>query len=376
MTDYLNRTHLGDCRELMRSFRDHGVQVQCIVTSPPYWGLRDYGMPGQLGLERTWQRHVARMRSVFRLARELLTPDGTLWLNYGDSYYSPRVGGAVGANSTINGQGTQQAYKDAQRARNSPMQQTNIANATPVAANRRHGQRGLKPKDMVGMPWRIAFALQMDGWYLRSDIVWHKPNPMPESVSDRPTKAHEYLFLLSRSERYYYDASAISEPTTGNAHPRGQGVNPKAVAGWNMGEGSHEAKDHSRGKRGKKQDAQAQVGGGDRMTGFNDRYRAKQNASFSAAVTELVPTRNARTVWSIPTQPFAGAHFATFPEELVRRCILAGSCPGDVVFDPFMGSGTVAKVATDLGRHFLGCELSAEYLKLHELRRTTTGFAL
>lgn len=396
VTDLLNRTHLGDCRELMRSFAGDGVRVQCIVTSPPYWGLRNYGVPGQLGLERTWQRHVAIMRGVFRLARELLTEDGTLWLNYGDSYHSPRLNGGVGVNSTINGKEGQAAYRDAQRAQHSPKQLENAGSLQGLGPNRRQRQRGIKPKDLIGMPWRVAFALQADGWYLRSDIVWHKPNPMPESVYDRPTKAHEYVFLLSRSERYYYDATAIAEPSSIHSHRRADmqskgvrtgrhylrakpgGVNAKIrqpfVSGWAQGPGSHLPVNH--GQRKKKQDAGQQLGGGDRMTGFNERWRTKQNASFSAAVTDLVETRNARTVWTIPTQPFAGAHFATFPEELVKRCILAGTRPGDTVLDPFMGSGTVGKVATDLGRNFIGCELSAEYLKLHEQRRTTTGLPL
>ena len=360
----INRTYRGDCRELMHSFAGDGVQVQCIVTSPPYWGLRDYGTPGQIGLERTWQRHLAVMRSVFRLARELLKSDGTLWLNYGDSYYSPRVNGGIGANSKINGQGTQEAFRDAQRARNSGLQQTNLASASTkrTAANRHYGQRGIKPKDLVGMPWRVAFALQADGWYLRSDVIWHKPNPMPESVYDRPTKAHEYVFLLSRSEHYHYDAAAIAEPTTGNAHARGNGVNRKAVpvAGWASGPGSHEAIDH----------AQARTAG-DQKFG-----RVKQNASFSAAVKDTVDTRNVRSVWTIPTQPYSGAHFATFPEALVERCILASTRPGDVVLDPFMGSGTVAQVAESLGRQWIGCELSPEYLKLAEERETTMGLPL
>lgn len=361
MTDWINTTHLGDCRRLMRAMIADGVRVQCVVTSPPYWGLRDYGVAGALGLERTWQRHVAGMRGVFRLVRELLAKDGVLWLNYGDSYYSPRIGGAVGHNSTINGQGSQEAFRDAQRARNSRKQQ---AASMPArgAANRRGGQRGIKPKDLVGMPWRIAFALQADGWYLRSDVIWHKPNPMPESIYDRPTKAHEYVFLLARSERYQYDAAAIAEPSSDRSHPR---VGQVKVQGWAEGPGSHSPKDHARAKADLKDSTKFGRGAGWRVKG-----------AFGNVVTDLVSERNVRTVWTMATQPFSGAHFATFPEELAARCILAGSRPGDVVFDPFMGAGTVAKVATDLGRRYIGCELSAEYLKLHEQRRTTTGMPL
>lgn len=345
--NWLNATHLGDCRRLMRTMAADGVRVQCVVTSPPYWGLRDYGVAGALGLERTWQRHVAAMRGVFRLVRELLTKDGVLWLNYGDSYYTPRLNTrGVGGNSTINGTRTQDAYRAAQRRR----------------ANRHGGQTGIKPKDLVGMPWRVAFALQADGWYLRSDVVWAKPNPMPESIRDRPTKSHEYVFLLTRSEHYRYDAKAIAEPSSDKSHPR---VGQVKVQGWAEGKGSHSPKDHARAKAGLKDSTKFGRGAGWRVPG-----------SFGHVVTDLVEERNVRTVWTFPTQPFSGAHFATFPEELVARCVLSGSRPGDIVFDPFMGSGTVAKVATDLGRQFIGCELSAEYLKLHELRRTTMGMPL
>jgi DNA modification methylase len=364
---WLDQIHVGDCRALMQRMIATGVRVNCIVTSPPYWGLRDYGVAGQFGLERTWLRHVARMRGTFRLARELLADDGVAWVNYGDSYNTVRVNGGVGENSTINGQRTQEEFRKASRAMKS-----RIAPPDVDGPNRRL-QRGLKPKDLVGMPWRVAFALQGDGWYLRSDIIWHKPNPMPESILDRPTKAHEYVFLLSKSERYHYDATAIAEPATGNSHPRGDGVNPKArrnvvPAGWNTGGGSHSAKDYARAKDGLKDSTKF---------GRGKAWRNKQNESFSGAVADVVETRNARTVWTIPSAPFAAAHFATFPRELVRRCILAGSRPGDTVFDPFMGSGTVAEVALSLGRHYIGCELNPEYAAMFKQHRSQqTGFAL
>jgi DNA modification methylase len=362
----LNRTHLGDCRELMQSFAGDGLKVQCIVTSPPYWGLRDYDVRGQIGLERTWQRHVAVMRGVFRLAREILADDGVLWLNYGDSYHSPRTGGSVGANSTINGQRTLQEFRRASRAMKSRIRPPDVD-----GPNRRR-QQAIKAKDLRGMPWRVAFALQADGWYLRSDVVWHKTNPMPESVYDRPTKCHEYVFLLSKSEHYHYDASAIAEPRTGNAHGRGDGVNPKArrnprVAGWADGAGSHSPKDHAR--------TQQDIRSGTKF-GREAGWRTKQNESFSGAVNELVETRNIRSVWTFPTQPFEGAHFATFPEELVKRCILAGSRPGDVVFDPFHGSGTVGAVARSLGRQFIGIELNPSYIELEHLRGSQLGMGI
>lgn len=354
MSQWLDAIHVGDCRSTMRAMIAAGVRVNCIVTSPPYWGLRDYGVAGQFGLERTWVRHVARMRSVFRLARELLADDGTCWVNYGDSYTGGGRGGDTGKSGLG---GSTQSQDESKRVARSKVSST------------------LKAKDLVGMPWRIAFALQADGWYLRSDIVWHKPNPMPESIKDRPTKAHEYIFLLSRSERYHYDAAAIAEPVTGNAHARGDGVNPKArrkvvPAGWASGSGSHDAVSR----------AKASGGGGlPDATKFNKARapKSKQNDSMSAAISGLVDQRNARTVWTIPSAPFSAAHFATFPRDLVRRCILAGSRPCDTVFDPFMGSGTVAEVALDLGRHYIGCELNPEYAAMFRAHRSQqTGLAL
>lgn len=356
--NWLDQIHVGDCRELMLRMLADGVQVNCVVTSPPYWGLRDYGVAGQFGLERSWQRHVARIRGTFREVRALLAADGTCWMNYGDSYVTSRANGGVGSNSTINGQRTQEEFRRASRAMKSRIRPPDVD-----GPNRRR-QVGLKDKDLVGMPWRVAFALQDDGWFLRSDIIWHKPNPMPESIKDRPTKSHEYLFLLSKSPRYHYDSKAIAEPTTSTARPRGDGVNPKArvvPAGWATGSGKHSAKDHARAKDGLKDSTKFGRGKG---------WRNKQNESFCSAVTEPVLERNARTVWTIPSAPFSAAHFATFPPDLVRRCILAGSRPGDIVFDPFMGSGTTAEVALSLGRHFIGCELNPEYAAMFKQHRS------
>lgn len=289
--------------------------VQCVVTSPPYWGLRDYGVDGQLGLEATPDEYVATMVKVFQDVRRVLRKDGTLWLNIGDSYAGSWKGGGDG----IPGASWE-----------------NMGNV-PVGKC-----GGLKPKNMFGIPWRLALALQADGWWLRTDIIWSKPNPMPESTKDRPTRSHEYLFLLTKSARYYYDQESIREPVTGNAHHRGNGVNPKAKvvpSGWETGKGSHNKK--------------------------MGRYkpRPKQNESFSESVNELVDTRNKRTVWTIPTQSFKGVHHATFPEKLVEPCVLAGSKIGDVVFDPFCGSGTVGVVARRFRRNFIGLELSAEYIE-------------
>lgn len=215
----LNHCYIGDCRDVMRSLIAEGMRVQTVVTSPPYWGLRNYGIAGQLGLERDPIRYLARMRSVFRLVHDLLADDGTLWLNMGDSY-----AGAPGGYQGKNGDRFSRTF------------------TAKIDLHKR--ATWLKPKDLVGMPWLLALVLRADGWWLRSDIIWHKPNPMPESIDDRPTKAHEYLFLFSKSGRYYYNAEAIKEPVTGNSHNRGSGVNPKSRVphGWDTGPGDHRSK--------------------------------------------------------------------------------------------------------------------------------------
>lgn len=371
----------------MRKMIADDVKVQCIVTSPPYWGLRDYDVDGQLGLERTWIRHVARMRSVFRLARTLLNDDGVLWLNYGDSYYSPRVsGGDTGSTSTINGKGTQNAYKDAQRAKYSAGQFTN--QGTAISGPNRRRQLGLKNKDLVGMPWMVALALRFDGWWLRSDVVWWKDNPMPESVQDRPTKAHEYIFMMSKSQTYYSDFASIREPVSEGTHRRlSQKVEEqigskranggtrtdrtmKAVArkqayptGW------AEDTAEKQNKKGRYQNNGVGFGHG---YDKNVKPRVKDNLSMDSPLSVMPDDRNIRTVWKFPTQGFQGQHFATFPQELAKRCILASTKPGDVVFDPFMGSGTTAQVALSLGRRFIGCELNPESAALFDQYRPTT----
>lgn len=339
--DWLNKTHVGDCRDLMRQMIADGVTVQSIVTSPPYYGLRDYGVNGQIGLESSFYDWIDSMVEVFGLAYQVLADDGTLWLNLGDSYAQNGGPGWQGKNG-----------QRADRRFTASRDTVGMREAT------RRPPTGLKAKDLMGQPWRVAFALQDAGWYLRSDIIWHKPNPMPESVYDRPTKGHEYIFLLTKSERYHYDAAAIAEPVSGTAHARGDGLNRKIKMpdGWDTGAGGHGTYHRAGREKGKS--------------------RPRQNASFSAAVKDLVETRNVRTVWTMPSEPFSAAHFATFPRELPKRCILAGTKAGDTVFDPFMGSGTVGQVATDLGRNFIGCELNPEYVALHYLRSTTIGMAV
>jgi DNA modification methylase len=316
------RILVGGCLDVLRTL--DAESVQCVVTSPPYWGLRDYGVAGQLGLERTPDEYVEKVVAVFDEARRVLRNDGTLWLNLGDSYANDtKWGGQTGGKHV---------------------------SALPLHGNAGVGRgkrtTGLKAKDLVGIPWRVAFALQANGWYLRSDIIWHKTNPMPESVDDRPTRAHEYIFLLSKSPRYYYDAAAIKEPVTGGAHARGNGVNPKAKA---HGPNSRAAVDRV------------------------PRPRPKQNESFSAAVTGLVDERNKRSVWSVATFAYPGAHFATFPPALIEPCVKAGSRAGDTILDPFAGAGTTGLVADRLGRDSLLIELNPAYAEM--MRRRITGDA-
>jgi DNA modification methylase len=371
MREWLDTTTVGDCRKLMAEMIAQGIKVNCIVTSPPYWALREYGVRGQYGQESTPKRHVARVRSVFALARELLADDGTCWLNYGDGY-----AGAPGGGQGKNGQRASRTFT--------------------ARINRHKRGDGLKPKDLVGMPWRVALALQEDGWWLRSEIIWSKPNPMPETVHDRPTKAHEHIFLLTRSAKYYYDADAIAEPSsddsraragrgrltgysppgqsshTGIAGPRPR-INPKAYGNNGVGFG------HGFDDEPKPRVKPRVPSGCDTSAERDDELQGlyKQNPSFSAAVTDTVSVRNARTVWEIPTQPFSGAHFATFPEELVKRCLLAGSRPGDTVFDPFHGSGTTGAVALSLGRHFIGLELNPKYAAMAiKYRSRQLGFGI
>lgn len=368
----MNKVFFGDCRESMKHLLSEGVKVQTCVTSPPYWGLRDYGAPGQLGLEKTPEEFTANMVEVFRLVRDLLADDGTLWLNLGDSY------NAAGRE----GHGTRQGCK----------QGTNRASAAGHDHCRPSADE-LKPKDLIGIPWMVAFALRADGWYLRSDIIWHKPQCMPESVKDRPTKSHEYIFLLSKAERYFYDAAAIMEPASPDTHARyargrsdshkyadgGPGNQTIAKIFEHMVKVPDSYKGSVPGRQGRP--GQDRRGKTDRVPGVNPKAAqnapgSKQNESFSAAVCDVVEMRNKRTVWTVPTQPFSGAHFATFPERLIEPCILAGSRPGDIVFDPFFGSGTTGQVAARFGRQWIGCELQEDYEPLQRQRTAQYGLAL
>lgn len=336
--NWVNEIHRGDCRALMRKMIRDGVQVQCVITSPPYWGLRDYGHERQFGLEPTPRSHVLRLRHTFALVRDLLRKDGTLWLNYGDTYASSGGSGWQGTT------GVRQNRRH-----------------VDVPPKKRTARGRLKPKDLMGLAWRIAFALQDDGWYFRSPIIWHKLNPMPESAKDRPTTAHEYVFLMAKRRSYYYDHAAIREPASENTHPR-RAANP--VAGWDKGAGSHMTLHHAT-----ERDVEKETLGLRDVQKFKPRIPKAENMEDS--LNEIQDDRSMRTVWTFATESFKGAHFATFPRALVERCILAGTRPGDIVFDPFMGTGTVAEVATSLGRRFIGCEISAKYIKMFKRYRSS-----
>jgi len=359
----MNKIEFGDCREIMRKWASQGVKAQTCITSPPYYGLRDYGtakweggdsdcehsisMPTkwndpkrgtnvlrpevghrggsssnchlcgakrideQIGLEDTPDDYIKNMVEVFRCVWDVLEDDGTLWVNIGDSY--------------CNSNGFARASPEYQREGRNNMP------ANDRKLDKLHAT-GLKTKDLIGIPWMLAFALRADGWYLRQDIVWSKPNPMPESVQDRCTKAHEYIFLLSKSHKYHFDHVAIKEPMKGEPEAR-----DKNAEGYQA--------DYSKGDRFSK---------GERVFGADG-------------------MANKRSVWTVNTKPYSGAHFAVFPTELIEPCILAGAPVGGIVLDPFMGSGTTAQVAQDLGRQYLGCELNPDYGKLQKKRTAQTS---
>ena len=359
----MNKIEFGDCREIMRKWASQGVKAQTCITSPPYYGLRDYGtakweggdpdcqhsisMPTkwndpkrgtsvlrpevghrggsssnchlcgakrideQLGLEDTPEDYIKSMVEVFRCVWDVLEDDGTLWVNIGDSY--------------CNSNGFARASPEYQREGRNNMP------ANDRKLDKLHAT-GLKTKDLIGIPWMLAFALRADGWYLRQDIIWSKPNPMPESVQDRCTKAHEYIFLLSKSHKYHFDHVAIKEPMKGEPEAR-----DKNAEGYQA--------DYSKGDRFSK---------GERVFGADG-------------------MANKRSVWTVNTKPYSGAHFAVFPTELIEPCILAGAPVGGIVLDPFMGSGTTAQVAQDLGRQYLGCELNPDYGKLQKKRTAQTS---
>jgi DNA modification methylase len=309
----VNKVYFGDCRDSMRQMAKDGIKVQTCITSPPYYGLRDYGVDGQIGNEQTPKEFIDNLVEVFACVWDILENNGTLWVNLGDSYYNyrPGKGQRVVANSI--------ASQKASEFENS--------------AKRGNKLDGYKEKDLMGMPWRLAFALQDFGWHLRQDIIWNKPNPMPESVKDRCTKSHEYIFLLSKKPHYFFDSEAIKE----KAHTTDE---------------SNRDRDNSRLNN---------TPGRTRMAGLK---------------TNHYEMKNKRSVWSINTKPYKGAHFAVYPEELIEPCVLAGSKVGDIVLDPFFGSGTTGAVAQKLGRQYIGCELNQGYEQLQKDRLQQTAIGL
>jgi len=332
MQPEINTVYFGHVLDILKTW-DDGC-VHCVVTSPPYWGLRDYGTDpqkwsdgwvGELGLEPSPELFIQHIVEIFREVRRVLRDDGTLWFNMGDTYYSS------GGRNKVGGPGSEDGF---------------VGRAERPACGYRTGSPVLKPKDLCMMPARCAIALQEDGWYLRQDIIWHKPNPMPESVDDRCTKSHEYIFLLAKSQKYFYDADAIKESASYNTHERlarikddhkslpddmKNGMRPRKLAAQNSG--------------------------------------IKNNDSFDAAMAVMPDYRNKRSVWSVCTEAYPEAHYATFPQELIKPCILAG-CPEfiGITLDPFMGSGTTALVCRNLNRNYVGIELNPKNGVLIEKR--------
>ena len=319
----LNQCYFGDCVESMRQM-PNGVINTCI-TSPPYFGLRDYGHAGQIGIEETPEQFIAKLVDVFREVKRLLRDDGTLWVNMGDSY--------AGSGKGRNGDGTPNVDINSKQA-------TSAGTTNGVLVKTKTPD--CKPKDLIGIPWMLAIALRADGWYLRQDIIWNKPNPMPESVTDRCTKSHEYFFLLSKSPKYYFDNDAIKEQAT-TLEGRPSGIVR------------------------------------DRLNDYASKEKVlRPNTKRGGGVDGVAEpdTRNKRSVWTVATTPYKGAHFATFPTELIEPCILAGSRAGGVVLDPFFGSGTTGEVAQRLGRNYVGCELNEAYKPLQKQRTQQPSLVL
>lgn len=331
----------GDAKSVLSTLPDESIN--CCVTSPPYFGLRDYGMAGQIGLESTPGEYVASLVAVFREVRRVLRGDGVLWLNLGDSYNAGRDGGHPGG-----------------KAQWKPGEQKYVGRS---GAN----VPGLKPKDLIGIPWLVAFALRADGWWLRSDIVWHKPNSMPESVTDRPTRAHEFIFLLSNSERYHYDHEAIKEPPSPELVQQiEEGYNGKALKDYLGASVQDASATKSRIINGYRSRIDKQRGHSRRHSGFNDKWDALTPTEQAACGS------NKRDVWTVAPANYKDAHFATFPPDLIKPCVLAGCPVGGVVLDPFLGSGTTAMVAVELGRKCVGIELNPDYAAMAVTRSDVT----
>jgi len=329
----LNKIHLMDALSGLKLLADESVN--CCVTSPPYWNVRDYGTEGQIGLEEKPEIFIEKLVEVFREVKRVLKSDGSCWINIGDSYAN---GARHRTEAQVNGHTFTITGKKSQAA--ARIQKTKIVS-------------GLKAKDLVGVPWMLAFALRADGWYLRQEIIWSKPNPMPESVTDRFTKSHEQIFLLTKSPQYYFDQEAILEPVSENTHARLSQDLIKQI-------GSHRA------NGGAKHNGPMKAVSRKAATGTG--LGIKNNPSFDAATSLPVTMRNKRSVWTVTTRGFSEAHFATFPEQLIVPCIKAGSRVKDTILDPFMGAGTTALVARSHNRNFIGFEINPEYRDIAEKR--------
>ncbi len=349
----------GDALSVLRTLPDESVQ--CCVTSPPYWGLRDYGSVGQIGNEQAFPQYIAAITAIFEEVRRILKNDGTLWLNLGDTY-----AGSWGAQSR------EHAGKHAPNVSALSANQVKAAGIRASGTGNLGRTPGLKAKDLIGIPWRVAFALQESGWWLRPDIIWHKPNPMPESVTDRPTKGHEYIFLMTKAADYFYDHEAIKERAVGlTEHDlTGPGYDAPGQTPNTGNRASWKGSEFHTGKTAVHQQMRASKKRGE--------FAGKTNAMPGReAFRACLPTRNKRTVWTVPSSPYSGAHFATFPPDLIKPCVMAGTRPGDTVLDPFGGSGTTGAVALELGRRAVLIELNPEYCALIRQRCTTTiGMAI
>lgn len=327
----INEIYNMDCRAGLKLLNDNSID--CCITSPPYWGLRDYGVDGQIGLEKTLQDYIKEMVEVFREVKRVLKPEGTLWLNLGDSY--------VGTGGDRKNKVKNKIFQEQQKHNPKDGRYERI---------KKIKEDGLKPKDLMGIPWRVAFALQDDGWYLRSDIIWNKTNCMPEAVKDRPTKAHEYMFLLTKSNRYYYDNESIKEDCV-NGDP-----NPPRGSEGTLG-------NLNKGRRLKGNSKTFRGGGAYTQNRCFDNSAEVERESHGNK-PNLLMKRNKRTVWSVATDSFKEAHFATFPPKLIEPCVIAGCPKGGIILDIFMGSGTTGMVAIKNNRNYIGFELNPKYVEI------------
>lgn len=348
----INKILQGNCRDLLKTLPDNCVD--CIVTSPPYFGLRDYGQPEQIGLEESPEEYTAKLMEVFNGCYRVLKPTGTLWLNIGDTYaayWGQKYGAAQGLSGTRINNGS------APPAKKAPVFSKSKRNVARYGGGNVPAGGDVKPKDLFGIPWTIAFALRSAGWYLRQDIIWNKPNTMPESVTDRCTKSHEYIFLLSKSAKYFYDAYAIKTP-----------LKDSSVQRYDQDVDNQEGSTRVPGKTNGNMKAKRKSGNISRKNGHERGCPDNNSSNLCSHVPWEGSFANKRSVWTVSPKPFKEAHFATFPPDLIIDCIKAGCPENGIVLDPFMGAGTTAMVARKLNRNFIGMELNPEYIKIAEKR--------